>query len=101
MAFGLTDRRQASTATPTLTVTDREGTILGVADIPLGELTDLQLAEDGETFIAQECTFTVAVELFEESEDLTFFEFRWDASDLTISEQEQLTGNEITFEFGP
>lgn len=83
-----------------LSVTDRAGTVLGVADIPPGDVTDLQLTEDG-SYLSQECTITIEVELFEESEDLTLFEFRWEDTDLTISEQEQLSGSEVTFEVEP
>ena len=83
-----------------LTVTDRSGKLLGTAEIPVGDLTKLELAPDN-SYIAQECTFTIPVVLFERSPDLTLFKFRWDETNFTIEESLQVSSDEIEFSYGP
>lgn len=83
-----------------LTLTDRSGKLLGTAEIPVGDLTKLELAPDN-SFVSQECTFTIPVVLFERSPDLTLFEFRWDKTNFTIEESLQVSSDEIRFSYGP
>jgi hypothetical protein len=84
-----------------LTVSDRSGTILGTARIPEGELTKLTLDAYDNSYVSQECTFTIQVPLFERSDDLTLFEFSWSDADVVIEESAEVDSDTVEFTVGP
>jgi len=85
-----------------LTLKDRNGKILAVSDIPAGTVSDLSLAADGKTLLGMRCTFTIPVSMYEQSVDLTLFEFRWPDTGFSYDDTaNRIQGDELVFRYLP